>query len=71
MRQAPKEYHAVVMVKNNKRKKRVSAHLIEVVASAEEALEKSDNEQTFPALVFGPSTSSESHQIYYIMKWLR
>lgn len=50
---------------------RFSANCVEIVASAEEAMEGSDvaNNQ-LAAKVLGPSKSSEGQFIYYLVEWL-
>jgi len=64
-----KEIFAVVYAP--KKKKRVPATCVQEVDSKEAALEASDPERKrHAAVVAGPSTSSESQQIYYLVRWL-
>lgn len=44
---------------------------VSVCASAEEALAAADPAgRLHPAVVYGPSVSSESQRIYYLVRWL-
>ena len=54
----------------NRTRKRYPEGVVEVVASEGEALERAaDN--LHPALVVGPSRSSEGFRMYYLVRWLR
>ena len=54
-----------------KKKKRLSANCVEVKESGQEALAAAKPEKNFhAAIVAGPSTSSESQQLYYLVRWL-
>ena len=54
-----------------KKKKRLSANCVEVMDSEEAAREGSNPERNrYAAVVAGPSTSSESQQLYYLVRWL-
>jgi hypothetical protein len=54
-----------------KKKKRLSANCVEVMESEQAARESSNPERhRYAAVVAGPSTSSESQQLYYLVRWL-
>lgn len=53
----------------NKTRKRYPAGVVETVGSEAEALERAE-ENLHPAVVIGPSRSSEGFQIYYLVRWL-
>lgn len=64
------EQYAVVYVPKRSRK-RFPSGCVEIMASAEMAIEQSDESQKrFPAVVLGPSKSSEGQFIFYLLKWL-
>ncbi len=63
------ERYAVVYAR--KKKKRLSANCVEVVDSEQAARAGADPERhRHAAVVAGPSTSSESQQLYYLVRWL-
>ena len=54
-----------------KSRKRFPEGCVSVVASAEAAREAADPARNLhPAVVYGPSVSSESQRIYYLVRWL-
>ncbi len=64
-----KEIFAVVYAP--KKKKRVPASCVAQMDSEEDALKASDPaRKRHAAVVAGPSTSSESQKIYYLVRWL-
>ncbi len=64
-----KEVFAVVYAP--KKKKRIPASCVQELDSEEAALEASNpDHKRHAAVVAGPSTSSESQQIYYLIRWL-
>jgi hypothetical protein len=64
------EHFAIVFVPKRSRK-RFPAGCVEIVASAQAAIEQSDkNNKRFPARILGPSKSSEGQLIYYFLEWL-
>lgn len=64
------ERHAVIKTPRRGRK-RFPEGCVEVVDSAEAALAAADARRNLhPALVYGPSVSSESQRIYYLVRWL-
>ena len=64
------EHYAVVYVPKRSRN-RFPKGCVEVVESKELAIEQSNIEKKlFPALVLGPSKSSEGQYIYYLVEWL-
>lgn len=63
-------HYAVVYVPRRSRS-RFPASCVELMTSAQEALEHADRrEKRFPARVVGPSKSSEGQSIYYLLEWL-
>ncbi len=54
-----------------KKKKRLSANCVEVVASEEAARAAADPDgNRLAAVVAGPSKSSEGQYLYYLIRWL-
>lgn len=54
-----------------KSRKRYPAACVEIFESAEEAQAGADNTRNLhAAIVYGPSVSSESQRIYYLVRWL-
>ena len=54
-----------------KSRKRFPEACVEVMASEAAALEAGDAARKLhPAVVYGPSVSSESQRIYYLVRWL-
>ncbi len=53
----------------NKTRKRYPEGVVETVASEAEALARAE-ENLHPAIVIGPSRSSEGFRIYYLVRWL-
>lgn len=53
----------------NKTRKRYPEGVVETVASEDEARERAE-ENLHPAIVVGPSRSSEGFKIYYLVRWL-
>jgi len=54
-----------------KTRKRYPEGCVSVVASVEAALEGANEAKNLhPAVVYGPSVSSESQRIYYLVRWL-
>lgn len=63
------EHFAVVYAP--RKKKRLSANCVDVMENEQTALEASSPERhRHAAVVAGPSTSSESQQLYYLIRWL-
>jgi hypothetical protein len=64
------ERHAVIQTPRRARK-RFPEGCVSVVDSAEQALAAADPDRNLhPAVVYGPSVSSESQRIYYLVRWL-
>ena len=64
-----KDRYAVVYAP--RKKKRLSANCVQLVESEQAAREAADPEHhRHAAVVAGPSTSSESQQLYYLVRWL-
>jgi len=54
-----------------KSRKRFSEACVEIVSSEEAARRGGDESaKLHPAIVYGPSVSSESQRIYYLVRWL-
>lgn len=54
-----------------KARKRFPEACVQVVASDAAAREAADPDRNLhPAIVYGPSVSSESQKIYYLVRWL-
>jgi len=53
----------------NKTRKRYPEGVVEAVASEAEARQRAE-ENLHPAIVIGPSRSSEGFRIYYLVRWL-
>ncbi len=54
-----------------KKKKRLSANCVEILASEEEARAAADpGRNRLAAAVAGPSKSSEGQYLYYLIRWL-
>ncbi len=53
----------------NKTRKRYPEGVVEIVASEAEALERAAD-GLHPAIVIGPSRSSEGFRIFYLVRWL-
>ncbi len=54
-----------------KSRKRYPEACVTLVASPEEATASADQARNLhPAIVYGPSVSSESQRIYYLVRWL-
>ncbi len=68
--QVSQERYAVVYVPRRSRK-RFAANCITLCDSAEDALAAADPAgKRFPAIVLGPSRSSEGQYLYYLVRWL-
>ena len=64
-----KDRYAVVYAP--KKKKRLSANCVELMDSEQAARAAADPARhRHAAVVAGPSTSSESQQLYYLVRWL-
>ena len=64
------ECFAVVYAPRRKRD-RFPEDCVEVVADKEAAIEGADADQKrYPAVVMGPSRSSEGFRLYYLVEWL-
>jgi hypothetical protein len=68
--QAQSETFAIVRA-TRKNRKRFPESCVTPVSSQEEALDKSNPQgNLFPALVYGPSVSSESQRVYHLVRWV-
>ncbi len=64
-----KEVPALIRTANRTRK-RYPEGVVETVAAEGDALDRA-GEDLHPAIVIGPSRSSEGFRIYYLVRWLR
>jgi len=65
-----KESFAVVYVPRRQRN-RFPENCVQTVDSAQAAIAQSNpNEKLYPAVVVGPSRSSEGFRLYYLVRWL-
>jgi hypothetical protein len=65
-----KEQYALVYTPNRKRK-RFAANCVFPQTDKESALANTDSQQNlYPALICGPSKSSEGFMLYYLIQWL-
>ncbi|MGO9443731.1 MAG: hypothetical protein ACLPXB_03020 [Thiobacillaceae bacterium] len=53
----------------NKTRKRYPEGVVETVGSEDEARQRAE-ENLYPAIVIGPSRSSEGFRLYYLVRWL-
>jgi len=54
-----------------KNRKRYPEACVQIVAQSADAIEGADPDKNLhPAIVYGPSVSSESQRIYYLVRWL-
>jgi hypothetical protein len=53
----------------NRARKRYPEGVVETVVSEEEARQRAE-ENVHPAIVVGPSRSSEGFRLYYLVRWL-
>jgi hypothetical protein len=64
------EHFAIVWTKQ-RRRKRFPESCVRQMASRAEALAGADSRANqYPALVYGPSRSSEGLRVYYLVHWL-
>jgi hypothetical protein len=70
MQTTPKEQFAVLYSPKRK-KKRYAENCVTLADSQAEALKQMDEDKNLlAAKVYGPSLSSESTRIYYVISWL-
>jgi hypothetical protein len=63
--------HFALVHTPRKGRKRYAESCVRVVADASAARKKSDPDKNLhAAIVYGPSVSSESQRIFYLVKWL-
>jgi hypothetical protein len=54
-----------------KQRSRFPENCVQIMATKEEVIEASDpGNKRYPALVYGPSRSSEGFRLYYLVEWL-
>jgi len=55
----------------NRRRSRFPENCVQIVASLEQAIAGADSAgKLHPALVYGPSRSSEGLRLYYLVEWI-
>lgn len=55
----------------NRRRSRFPENCVQIVESLEQAMAGADSAgKLYPALVFGPSRSSEGLRLYYLVEWI-
>lgn len=63
--------HFAIVQTNQRRRKRFPEGCVRRVESKSEALAAADSHANqYPALVYGPSRSSEGLRLYYLVHWL-
>jgi hypothetical protein len=63
--------HFALIKSPSRRRARFPAGCVTVVASEQEALDgRDETRKLMPAVVYGPSSSSEGQQLYYLVRWL-
>lgn len=65
------EKHYAVVFTPRKQRKRFPENCVEIKPSVDAAVEAADPPgHRYPALVYGPSRSSEGFRLYYLVQWL-
>ncbi|MCU7959394.1 MAG: hypothetical protein KZQ58_05220 [gamma proteobacterium symbiont of Bathyaustriella thionipta] len=65
-----KERYAVIRTPRRSRQRFAEA-IVRIVDSKQQALDEADaQKKCLPAIVYGPSVSSECQRIYYLVCWL-
>jgi hypothetical protein len=65
------EKHYVVIYAPGKRRARFAENCVQIMDSPQAAIAQADQaKQYYPALVYGPSVSSEGFRLYYLIEWL-
>ena len=65
------ENHFALVHTPRKGRKRYAESCVRVMPDASAALDKANPDKNLhPAVVYGPSVSSESQRIFYLVKWL-
>jgi len=63
--------HFALVKSPRRNRQRYPEGCVTLVETAESALQQADPVKNLhPALVYGPSVSSESQRIYYLVRWL-
>jgi hypothetical protein len=63
--------HAAIVYAPRKRRDRFPQGCVEITASEAEALRDANPAaHRYPAIVLGPSRSSEGQMLYYLVRWL-
>jgi len=65
-----KQRYAVIRTPRRSRLRYAEA-IVHIVDSEQQALDEADiKNKCLPAIVYGPSVSSECQRIYYLLRWL-
>ena len=65
------QQHFALVETRRKSRKRFPDGCVQPLDSAEEALAAADSSRNlYPAIVYGPSKSSEGVQVFYLVRWL-
>jgi hypothetical protein len=65
------EKHYAVIYVPGKKRARFPENCVRIVDSYGSAIAQADaSQQQYPALVYGPSRSSEGFRLYYLIEWL-
>lgn len=63
--------HSALIKTPRKNRKRYPEGCVQIMAAPADAIEGADPAKNLhPAIVYGPSVSSESVRIYYLVRWL-
>jgi hypothetical protein len=66
----PLSEHFALVYAPQQRRSRFPDNCVEVVESEDAARERANPEKSLhPAVVIGPSRSSEGYQLYYLVRW--
>ena len=65
------EKHFAVVPKPKRARNRFPENIVEIKPTREDALNEADLAAgRYPAIVYGPSRSSEGFRLYYLVEWL-
>jgi len=63
--------YALIYAPKQGRRKRFPQNCVDIKTDAETAIAAADTDKSLhPAIVYGPSRSSEGLMLYYLVKWL-
>ena len=65
------EKHFAIVPRKKRSRDRFPENVVEIKSSREEAIADADLPAgRYPAIVYGPSRSSEGFRLYYLVEWL-